>query len=165
MIVCAIDPSNKDRNGIVVLEDSDAEIGFDITVQKLCSGQQVKQTLDELPNNAIVVCEDISHMGMAVGRDVFETCFWIGEYRALCKGLGFPFTLIKRNKIKVHHCGSTKAKDSNIRASLIERFGYWGSGKTGLGTKKDPGILYGISGDTWSALAIGVYYWDTRDET
>jgi hypothetical protein len=28
------------------------------------------------------------------------------------------------------------------------------------GTKKNPGLLYGVSGDVWAALALGVTWWD-----
>ena len=41
-----------------------------------------------------------------------------------------------------------KAKDSNIRQALIDRFGP-------VGTKKNPGWFYGVSKDVWAAIAVG----------
>ena len=61
---------------------------------------------------------------------------------------------------KVHHCHSARAKDSNIRQALLDRFG----GKDiAVGTKADQGPLYGIKKDVWSALAIGVYHLETKE--
>jgi len=159
--VLGIDPSNKEHNGAVLLTIEGGRLV--ISHKCLVGGESIvdllKQELGDSSNPIplSIFCEDISNMGFAVGRDVFETCFWIGEYRRVAKESDADFRLVKRNAIKIHHCRSSRAKDSNIRARLIERFGYYGSGKTGLGTKADPGMLYGIKGDMWSALAIAVY--------
>ena len=158
--VLGIDPSNKDHNGAVLLEIEDGRLV--ISKRMLTGGEDVVQTIrgcasEESDTKLTIFCEDIACMGMLVGRDVFQTCFWIGEYRRVAKDLGIDFRLVSRSTIRLHHCHSSRAKDKNIRARMIERFGYYGSGTTGLGTKKDPGMLYGIKGDMWSALAISVY--------
>ncbi len=128
--------------------------------------------------------EDVSHFGpkISVGRDVFETCKWMGRFQ---QAHGGEATYIKRQKIKIHLTGMATAKDKNIRIALIDRFGgesvaiggkrcvdckgrgWRGRGRppcdscdaTGLETPKGP--LYGISGHIWSALAIGLTYLDT----
>ncbi len=106
----------------------------------------------------ILVIEKIESYGMAVGASVFTTCIWIGRYiekwrHGDCKGK--PWHLIPRRDIKLHLCGSARAKDSNIRQALIDRFGP-------PGTKKNPGVTYGISKDVWSALAVAVTFYDTH---
>ena len=50
-----------------------------------------------------------------------------------------------------------RAKDSNIRQALIDRFGV-------VGTKKNPGWFYGVSKDVWAAIAVGVTYHDKAEE-
>ena len=103
----------------------------------------------EFKHPGYVVCEAITSYGMAVGREVFETAYWIGEYRGHCRDRA-PFILVPRLNVKVHLCGTAKAKDANIRQALIDRFGP-------QGTKKAPGPLYGIKSHCWSALAISVW--------
>src|SRR3990167_6090451 len=59
-----------------------------------------------------------------------------------------------------HLCHDSRAKDGNIRAALIDRFG---PGKDrAIGRKATPGPLFGVSSDVWSALAIAVTFTDTH---
>jgi hypothetical protein len=94
--------------------------------------------------------EMIASYGMPVGREVFETCVWIGRFIEAWSGdWGFVF----RKDVKLFLCGSARAKDANVRQALIDRFG--GKEKA-IGKKKTPGPLYGLKGDEWSALAVAV---------
>ena len=104
------------------------------------------------------IIEKMQCLGMAVGESVFETSYFIGRLleRANPLSIGFVRT-VQRGKIKMHHCGSMRAKDANIRQALIDRLGE-------PGTKKAPGATFGVSADIWSALAIALYHADTRQE-
>ena len=92
--------------------------------------------------------EMIASYGMAVGKEVFDTCVWIGRYIEAWQA---PYTLVYRRDVKLHLCHSARANDSNIRAALLDRFGP-------PGTKKAQRATYGLSGDAWSALAVAVTY-------
>ena len=100
--------------------------------------------LDSASDNTTVACEWIESFGMAVGREVFETVFAIGMFSQHS-----TLRRVPRRDVKLHICGSPRAKDGNIRRALIDRFGE-------VGTKKSPGPLFGISGHRWSALAVAV---------
>jgi hypothetical protein len=102
--------------------------------------------------------EMIASYGMPVGKEVFETCLWIGRFieRWLSTGRPEP-TRITRHEVKLHLCHSARAKDSNIAQALKDRFG-------DKGTKKTPGILYGIKGDEWAALAVAVTQADRSNQ-
>jgi hypothetical protein len=100
-----------------------------------------------------VVCEHLQCFGMAVGATVFETAYWIGHFRCKCSECGLSFARVMRGEVKMHHCGSMRAKDSNIRQALIDRFGV-------PGTKKNPGVTYGLRKDIWSAFAIATMVFD-----
>lgn len=97
--------------------------------------------------------EMIASYGMPVGAEVFETCVWIGRF---IEALGVRVKYIYRREEKINLCGSMKAKDANIRQALIDRFG-------APGTKKAPGITYGITKDIWAALAVAVVLMDKEN--
>jgi hypothetical protein len=99
--------------------------------------------------------EMIASYGMPVGREVFETCLWIGRF---IEAANHPTTLVYRREVKLHLCGSVRAKDGNVRAALLDRYG----GKSAaVGTKNSPGPLRGVSSDVWAALGVAVTYADT----
>lgn len=106
-----------------------------------------------LGTNSIVKnigCEIVECFGMPVGREIFETCYLIGEIRHHCKIEKKTFYPVARREIKMHFCNSMKAKDANIRQAMIDT---WGA----QGTIKNKGATYGLKADMWSALAIATY--------
>lgn len=121
--------------------------------------------LDTLRHTGVVfdvlVVEKIAAMGMAVGAEVFDTAQWSGRFIEARDAMGEPWAEVKRHEVKMHLCGSMRAKDPNIRAALLDRFGP--GREKAVGTKKNPGPLYGISGDCWSALAVAVTFADKHD--
>lgn len=95
--------------------------------------------------------EMVASYGMPVGREVFETCVWVGRFIQAWYG---PYRFVYRKEVKMHLCGSMKAKDGSIRQALLDKFGP--GREKAVGTKKAPGPLYGVSNDIWSALAVAV---------
>lgn len=103
------------------------------------------------------VIEMVASYGMPVGREVFETCVWIGRFHTAIEAhTGDEPTLVYRQPIKLHHCGSARAKDSNITQALVDRFAP-GQPNRGKGTKASPGWFYGFAADVWQAYALAVY--------
>lgn len=96
--------------------------------------------------------EMIASYGMAVGREVFETCLWIGRFLEIART---ETRLCYRRDVKLHLCQSPRAKDANIRQALIDRLGP-------QGTKAKPGPTYGMRSHLWAALAVAVYAHDTQ---
>jgi hypothetical protein len=99
--------------------------------------------------------EGIACYGMAVGKETFDTCIWIGRF---IERWGCKHTLVYRPDVKLHLCKSARAKDANVRQALIDRYGP--SKAVAVGLKKSPGPLYGIKSHMWSALAVAVTYCD-----
>jgi hypothetical protein len=62
--------------------------------------------------------------------------------------------MIPRRAVGLALYGDLRAKHANIRQALIDWFG----GSAAIARKAAPGPLYGISRDTWSALAIAITY-------
>jgi hypothetical protein len=150
MTILAIDPGNQESAYCLIDADTRRPLEF----AKL-SNLDLLELLIELPYQRCVL-EMVASYGMAVGADVFETCVWIGRFSQRVIDVGptlYEPELVKRNPVKLHHCGSGKAKDGNIAQALRDRFG-------DKGTKANPGWFYGFSGDIWQAYALAVYVAD-----
>ena len=151
MNILAIDPGSSE-SAYCILDERYTPLEFD----------KVKN--DELLSNLTVMCgnyeitdvaiEMVACYGMAVGKEVFETCVWIGRFMQKVDSIA-DVSYIYRKEEKMNLCGSMKAKDSNIRMALMDRFGE-------VGTKKSPGWFYGFRNDIWSACAVAVTWLDKR---
>ena len=108
---------------------------------------------------SVAAIEMVASYGMAVGRSVFETCVWIGRYTEYLRTMGIKVNYIYRKDVKLNICGQTRAKDSNIRMALIDRFAKFDF-KTGKGVKMKPDWFYGFKADVWQAYAVGVTWLD-----
>lgn len=92
--------------------------------------------LEDLP--MILAIEMVASYGMPVGETVFETCVWIGRFIEHLNRFAIKdYFKIYRKDEKMNICHSMKAKDSNIRQALIDRFGE-------VGTKKNPRLVLWI---------------------
>ena len=116
----------------------------------------------KIPNNELllkvmettisIAIEMIGSFGMPVGAETFETVFWIGRFYEASPRKDIAVRILRKD-IKMNLCNTTRAKDSNIRQALIDRFG-------APGTKKSPGIMYGLHKDMIQAFAVAVTHYD-----
>lgn len=107
-----------------------------------------------------VVIEKVASYGMAVGQEVFDTCIWIGRFTeaAQCR-----VEYVYRMDEKIAICHDSKARDSNIRQALIDRFAAFDK-KNGKGTKKNHDWFYGFKADIWSSYAVGITWLEKEKE-
>lgn len=118
-----------------------------------------------------LVIEQVGHYGTGqpAGREVFDTCVWIGRFLERwsaaqgVRGRGCEVSrLMLRGAVKVHLCGKRNATDAVVRRAILDRFPASGGGATPqVGTKAEPGPLYGVKGDAWQALGLGIAYAET----
>lgn len=145
-MIFAIDPGNE-KSAYVVLDNSLKPAIFGIV-----PNAELLTMLAEWSCKCDFVIEMVASYGMAVGKEVFETVYWIGRFYEAATGFNSR-DRIYRMEEKVNLCHDSRAKDGNIRQALIDRFGM-------VGTKKNPGWFYGVSKDVWAAIAVGVTYAD-----
>jgi len=104
----------------------------------------------------ILAVEMIASYGMPVGKEVFETCVWIGRF-VQAWGEQDRIRLVYRKDVKMHLCGTTKAKDGNVRQAIIDLYPASGGGATPqIGIKAKPGPLYGVSSHAWPAIGVAL---------
>lgn len=151
----AIDPGSE-QSAIVWISHNGIPKGFDkannLSVLKAVHGIGRVTISTGWTHLAI---EMIASYGMPVGKEVFDTCVWIGRF---IEAWGGPYTLVYRRDVKMFLCGNNTAKDGSIRQALIDRYG---GKETAIGRKTSQGPLYGISADVWSALAVAVTWQGT----
>lgn len=140
--ILAIDPGNEQSGWVIWNHNRVADSGVLPNDEMLF---EIQRTTDVTMALAI---EMIASYGMPVGREVFETCVWIGRFQQAWHSPG-SVRLVYRRDVKLHLCGSMKAKDPNIRQALLDKIGP-------QGTKKAPGPLYGVKSHAWAALGVAV---------
>lgn len=131
-----------------------------IVSKGIIPNEQLCAMLRHLNKRDRVAVEMIACYGMPVGREVFETCLWIGRFiEAYESTHSQKVDFVYRREVKLELCGSMKAKDANIRQALINIFPQTGGGKTpAIGTKTKQGELYGMKSHLWSALAVAITF-------
>ena len=152
MKVLAIDPGNRQSAWCMIDGETLRPLFFDKE-----ENQAVLEAVQHLSYDSVVI-ERVASYGMAVGRDMFETCEWVGRFTQAAR---VPPDYVYRQEEKLHICGDSRAKDTNIRRALIDRFAQHDI-KNGKGTKKNPDWFYGFSADVWQAYAVAVTYVETR---
>lgn len=150
-----IDPGPKNKGCGFALIDDEGVL--------LQSGVSSTKTICEfIPAVDRIVIEMISCYGMAVGMSTFQTLIEAG--RIIQCALSGDETekgiyLIPRKDIKMVICGTSQAKDANVRQALLNLYASTGAGKVPqIGTKGQPGPLYGMSTHAWPALAAALAY-------
>jgi len=152
-MIVGIDPGTE-RSAVVTYERGK------VHHHVILDNDAVLRTLSTLPSTWLVAIEFVASFGMPVGKEVFETVFWVGRFWQYCDERRMEVRRIYRADVKTHLCHSQKANDAAIRQALIDRFG---PGKEkAIGRKKTQGPLYGLKADEWSALAIAVTAAETK---
>ena len=98
-----------------------------------------------------IAIEVFEARGMPIGEDSIKTILFTGRIMQIAFQQFSVSRVIsvRRSAVKLHLCGSPKAKDANIRQALIDLLGP-------PGKKSVPGPTYGVTSHGWAALAVAV---------
>ena len=174
MIILSIDPGSERSAWLKYDTETNQPILFGIADNSSIISCMPQANVDFL------AIEMIASYGMPVGKSVFETCLWIGRFIQAWGGKDYR-KIYRKTDVCMHLCHNTRAKDSNIRQAIIDRYG--GQDKA-IGNKKcpkckgkgwfgavratcpvcggskwkyPPGPLCNVSSDVWSALAVAIF--------
>lgn len=179
MKALCIDPGST-RSALVGLDDhgftgarwSD-NYGLPTIVEKLLApNAEILEAIAKLAHAFdVLAIEQMRARGMPTANEELDTVEWSGRFiQRWCDSPGprewkhgittreredereATVRRIPRAAVKLALCGSVRARDSNIRAALLDLYG----GKSARGCKAAPGPLYKLKADLWSALAVGV---------
>lgn len=149
MKILGIDPSNV-HSAYCLVDTKDMhpiEFGI-IDNQEMI--KNIKRIKEECGENEIIhfVIEGMQNQGMPVGNTVFDTVLLIGRFieHAIFNSYDKIIMIYRRDE-KLCICNNTRAKDSNIRQALINKYGE-------VGIKKNQGFFYGFKKDCWAAFAV-----------
>lgn len=156
--ILAIDPGNVESAWCVIDAETRKPLHFDKE-----PNEAVRKMVWQTSADTLAV-EMVASYGMAVGAEVFETCVWIGRFLEASDDNPWIFRRHRftRSPIKLHHCHDSRAKDTNIRQALVDRFAP-GQPNHGKGTKAEPGWFHGFRADIWQAYALAVYAADVAE--
>lgn len=158
-VIFAIDPGTR-ASGIVGLHNDGCRVLHSVAERENSAvSEAIRALLFPSQGPVTFVVEMVEHYGkdIRVGAEVFETCVWIGRYLELAGARGRRLT---RRTVKLHLCGSPRATDADIRQAILDRYG---GKEMAVGTKKAPGLLYGVKSHAWQALALALTYHDLGD--
>lgn len=164
--VLAIDPGP--RHSAYVIIDQD----LDILTFGFCDNEDVECVVGT-PTYTEMAIESVRSYGQMVGNSTFDTSYWEGKLCGIAQCNKRPFYRYGRKNILTQMFGSStyrsdsgaikSYKDSDVRAGVISRYKPVGAGKTPqVGTKKNPGPLYGMSSHMWSALAVAHHHLERK---
>lgn len=148
--VLAIDPGSEESAWVVW--DGERALAHDIT-----PNEELRRFFLENPhfyNAEYMAVEMVASYGMAVGAEIFRTCVWIGRFEELwVAARRRGFREVFRREVKLQLCGQSRAKDANVRQTILDQFG---GRAAAMGKKKAPGPLYGVRSDIWAALGVAM---------
>ena len=152
-MLIAIDPGTTE-SAYAVLAENYAPLAFEkMANEELC------EILGAYGPTDTIVIERLASYGMPVGREVLETCEWVGHFARIALANGARVEYLYRREVKLHICDDSRAGDANIRRALISRFARHDL-RNGKGTAKRPDWFRGFRDDMWQAYALGVTWMD-----
>ena len=139
-----------------------------------CENDDFFAVIETLGYHDRFIQETFAAMGMPTGESSLETVRWEGRFIQHAKASrGITVDRITRREIKLTLCGTSRAKDQNVRAALINLYASdWAAIGNGLGVKSNPSPLAklrackGAAAHTFAALAVATAWraehWEGR---
>jgi len=152
--IIAIDPGNTESAFVVTCGTEIIQKGKILNADLLNFIIMSEFRSDDFLKDELYI-EMVASYGMPVGKEVFDTCVFVGRLMQawndqILQPISAGANLVYRKEIKMHHCGNMRAKDGNIIQALKDKYG-------DKGTKKAPGYFFGMSADVWQAFALASY--------
>jgi len=147
-MILGIDPGTE-MSGYAVVD-----LNYNVRSADKVPNDNLLNMLKTKPLGTTVVIESMSCYGAPVGREVFETSYFIGRIQQICDDNGLAYYLYPRPEYARSIAGVKKVTDAVLRQALLLRFGG--------DTKGEPLYLLKGASDKRSAYALCVYWLDMQ---
>lgn len=143
MKILGIDPGPKSSGVVLCTIDGD-RLTIHVAVSEYPNADLLSDLAEGGMENHLCAIETPAALYAGAGKETIDTILFAGQ---LMQASHAPTMRISPQQVRMAICGTAKAKDSGVRAALIDVFG-------APGTKKSPGQTHGITGHAWRALAV-----------
>lgn len=152
MKILGIDPGTTESGWVIYDTENHSIIDNGIS-----ENNEIIELIDTMDFDVMAI-EMVASYGMPVGKETFETVYWIGRFAEKARSFGiYVERYYKKTDINPAICFNSNVKDAMIRRALLDMFPKTGGGKEqSIGTKKQPGALYGINSHMFPALAVAL---------
>ncbi len=155
MIILSIDPGTEYSGAVIVSTGEYPPTIWDIW-PTVCN-KEMLYIIKHYKNTGPMIIEMPEGRGQIAGQSTFETCFWAGRFCDAFQANELPVYRVYRRNVKMHLTGMTSTKDANVSAAIRELYEPSGGGaRPEVGTKAQPGPLFGMSKDAWAALGAAI---------
>ena len=158
MDILAIDPGTK-QSGIVLLRSCgkvEGAVWENGPLLRYLKGVLSPPFPQADPAFTMLVVEEFRSYGQKIGASCIDTIFMAGRF---AEGWPGDFDLMPRKDVLKTLCGTTRAKDKDVRAECLARYG---GQDVAIGKKACAGPLFGITSHAWQALGLALAYKETR---
>lgn len=147
--ILAIDPGST-RSGIALLHRDGR-----ISTEKLINEGVLIMLAQDLADTVVAIEKPLVYMG---GHEITDTCIWAGRFYQQASRRCLELRWVSRQDV-LRRFDFTRKKggptaDSFVKQRLTTHYGP--TRAEAVGTKKNPGPLFGIKADAWQALAIAL---------
>ena len=152
MKILGIDPGTTESGWVIYDTENHSIIDNGIS-----ENNETIELIDTMDFDVMAI-EMVASYGKPVGKETFETVYWIGRFAEKARSFGICVErYYKKTDINPAICFNSNVKDAMIRRALLDMFPKTGGGKEpSVGTKKQPGALYGINSHMFPALAVAL---------
>lgn len=152
MKILGIDPGTTESGWVIYDTENHSIIDKGIS-----ENNEIIELIDTTDFDVMAI-EMVASYGKPVGKETFETVYWIGRFAEKARSFGICVErYYKKTDINPAICFNSNVKDAMIRRALLDMFPKTGGGKeSSIGTKKQPGPLYGINSHMFPALAVAL---------
>ena len=166
MRVLGVDPGTKE-SAYVIYDPARQRVVSALTADNDAFRNHLHEHVTVNPLDVLAIEQMVSTYRTAVGAETLETVWWAGRFFDVWFRSSPNVYRVPREQVRKHFAVALQANirhvgDPEIRRGIFDR---WGGKEHAVGSKKNPGPLFGIKGHEFAALAVAITWSETNVRT